>query len=174
MDYVLILPEGAITENRGKFVGSKTVGIWSPHNPDYNGIGWQAGDTLTVVATFNLNPNTPTLPPASEYYGLSCAALNDPTPSGISNIENWLKGQAAGVAGAGITTNTTPDNNTDIFFNAVPYRTNIQLQPSSRGTISNIVYKWTMDYNANYVGVNPLNVELIYGYGDPMLSESLT
>lgn len=31
-----------------------------------------------------------------------------------------------------------------------------------------------MEYNANYVGVNPMDIELIYGYGDQMLSESLT
>jgi hypothetical protein len=173
MDYSLILPQGVITENRGSFVGSQTHGIWSPCNPVAVG-GWKAGDTLIVICTFDLNPNTSDLPDASEYYGLSAAALNNPTANGIQGVINKMKRQSAGIVEGGITQSATPNNNTDIFYNAVSNSESIPLTPSSRGTIQNIVYKWTMDYNANYVNVNPINIELIYGYGDPMLTESLT
>ena len=119
MNYFLTLPKGAITVDRGQFVGSKTVGIWSPFNPLRNN-GWQQGDTLTIVATFNLYPENlaPSFPPASAYFGLSVAALNKSTQAQINRVIRSLSGQSAGVVGQGITTNSTPDNSTDIFYNA--------------------------------------------------------
>ena len=172
MNYFLTLPQGAITVNRGQFVGSHTVGIWSPFNPVHNN-GWQEGDTLTIVATFNLYPENlaPNFPRAFEYVGLSAAALNRPTRERINQVIGQLMRPSRGTVAEGITENSTPNNATDIFYNVVSETETISLQPSSRGTIQNLVYQWKMDYNSNYENVDPMDIELIFGYGDPMDTE---
>lgn len=175
MVYHLTLPKGVITENRGVFVGSKTHGIWSPFAPGSKSApkGWQAGDKLVVTCTFNLYPNTTDLPKAKDYYGLSVAAINNPTPAEVKKVEGNMKRRSAGTTGQGVTTSTTP-NDQSIFYNAVPEKATFALQPASRGIINNIVYHWTMDYNAAYPGVNPTDIEIIFGYGDPMIDEEIT
>lgn len=171
--YTLTLPQGVITENRGQFVGSETHGIWSPVNPKALG-GWKDGDTLTVVCTFNLNPeNTADLPPASSYFGLSAAAINNASSTAgetaINQAKTWLASQRAGIVGAGITTGSA--SSSFLFYNASSETENIPLVPTTRGTITDIVYEWNMTYNANYPNVTVKDIEIIFGYGDPMWDE---
>jgi len=194
--YVLTLPIGQITRNSngtfsGQLFNSKQLeSEWRPISPEHNG-GWKAGDKLIVACGFHtkeiIDPHTSQpypsneQPTPSDFYGLSVDALYNPTPQQIRNAENNLKNQHAGIIGPGITNNTIPNNGTDIFYNAVSDSENVNLQPSSRGTIEDIVYMWTMDFNSSFnpptprgANMNPLEIELIFGYGDPMLAESLT
>ena len=188
-DYTLTLPKGKIQLIDGKFRGqlfkSSQVDAWSPQNPAAAG-GWVSGDSLTVIATFNtgqvIDPSTgqpyAKQPTPSDYYGLSVDALYNPTSGQVTTAENNLKRQAAGVAGPGITTSGTPNNATDIFYNAVSTKGTISLVPSSRGSFD-VVYKWVMTFNPNFnnggtTAIDTTKIELIFGYGDPMLSESMT
>lgn len=171
MRYHLTLPKGQIKLRGNVFVGSNTEGEWSPVNPMKLG-GWKKGDELTVTCTFNTQPEgLPRLPDANEYFGLSVAALNNPTEQEIQNEIRKVKSFSAGQALDGITNSDNPANS--IFYKAKSETVNIPLQPSSRGTIQNIVYDWHMVYTGNE-GLDPNNIELIFGYGDPMDSEERT
>jgi len=192
--YLLQLPIGEIVRNpdgtfRGQiFDSSESEKFWAPQSPEFNG-GWDAGDKLIVTCGFHtaeiIDPSTGQpyplneQPVPSDFYGLSVDGLYDPTAQQLQRAERNLKSQSAGIVGPGITTSATPNNNTDIFYNAQSFSEDVQLQPASRGTIPNIVYMWTMDFNANFNNngagnVNTLEIELLFGYGDPMLVESLT
>lgn len=174
MIYHLLLPKGTITENRGAFVGSETHGIWSPYKPGSKSApkGWQKGDQLIVSCEFNLYPNTTDLPPASAYYGLSVAAINNASVEQQKIVEKEMQRKSAGVVGEGVTESVFPAG--CLFYKAVPLRTSIPLQPASRGTVNNIVYQWSMDYNADYPNVNPTAINIIFGYGDPMWDDEKT
>lgn len=186
--YVLTLPVGQITRNadgtfRGQlFDSQKLESAWSPTSPENNG-GWKAGDKLMVVCGFHTSklkdyPDNEQ-PTPSDFFGLSVDALYDPTQQEIISAENTLKRKSSGIVGSGITVNSTPNNNTDVFYKAISYTENVNLQPASRGTITDIVYMWSMDFNSNFNNngkgnIDTLKMELIFGYGDPMIAESLT
>jgi len=169
MKYTLTLPKGQISFKHNLFVGSTTQGQWAPTNPEQQG-GWANGDILQVSCTFNLNPPISPLPAASDYEGLVVGALNDPTPQQIEALKNQIISTwSGGTVVAGITENSSPGSG-DIFYNAQPQSFTTQLTPSSRGTLTNLVYEWTMAYNGAG-GFDPRNIELVFGYGDPQDSE---
>lgn len=169
MKYTLTLPKGQIHFKHNLFTGSETQGQWSPMNPAENG-GWKSGDVLQVSCTYNLNPNIKKLPPASDYEGLVVGALNNPTKAQITALKNHIIGTfSGGTVVAGITTNSSPGAG-DIFYAAASKTFSAQLNPPSRGELNNLVYEWTMTYNAEG-GFDPMNIELVFGYGDPMDSE---
>lgn len=189
--YILTLPIGKITLGpNGKFNGQvfnsgDLKNAWSPSNPNTNG-GWQQGDKLIVVCGFHtaeiINPETnqpyPTQPTPADFYGLSVAALYNPTKQDIRNAENQLARNQAGTVGTGITENSAPSAS-DLFFNAKSSKEDVWLQPTSRGELKDIVFMWTMDFNSGYVPRNGSEfdtdkVDLIFGYGDPNVGDDWT
>lgn len=186
MNYTLTEPKGQIVFRNNLFHGSQVEGNWSPFNPEQNQ-GWQDGDTLTVTCTFNLYPNGTKGPDfvgpnANQYMGLCVGALNKPTPGQIQNLKSRISGARIGNGKLfdGITTNATPSDN-DIFYAAVSTAlgTSQTLEGndqygSPRGTISgDLIYQWTMQYNASS-NFDPTDIEIIFGYGDPMIDEEKT
>lgn len=172
MHYLVTLPQGSITITRNNtFVGSQTAAAWAPFNPDNAG-GWNDGDTLSVVCTYNLNPGTTPLPPASEYWGLcvgACSASNQAGVTALKSLAYRLPStdQVGALLGTNISVSASP-NPQDIFYGATSATTTIPLKPPSRGTLTNYVYKWTMTYNgSNTVVTSGDDVEIVYGYGDP-------
>lgn len=179
MEYHLTLPQGTISVRNGIFQGSQTNVIWSPCNPNEMG-GWMDGDELNVVCTFNLNPPITPLPGSGEYAGLCVGACSDQDTTGITQLITEAQqiyvpnvGQLLGTSsGQQITTNATPASG-NIFYNAQSTSGDFPLTPSTRGTLSNYIYKWVMFYNgSNTVVPSGSNVEIVFGYGDPMWSES--
>lgn len=171
MVYHLTLEKGAITYKDGIYSGSSPESVWSPFNPSENG-GWQDGDELQVVCTFDLNPNTDPLPPASQYAGLSvgaCNTTNDTKKAKLINKARTLNyGNKGQLLDDAITeSDSASDNN--IFYKATNEKVTIQLQPTSRGILSNYVYKWSMVYNGSNTVANGDQVEIIFGYGDPQV-----
>lgn len=182
MEYTLTLPKGAITKTRnGIYQGSTTEAQWAPFNPNDRlapNKGWQPGDTLSVVCTFNLNPPGVTPPPpAKEYVGLCAGACATDNPSEIAKLikeATRITTPAPGrLVGNGIElkpqTPTAPAA-TSIFYNAVATTQTVVLS-GSRGTLTDYVYKWTMEYNAANTVATGTTVEIVFGYGDPMNSE---
>lgn len=179
MEYHLTLPQGTISVRNGIFKGSQTNVIWSPCNPNEMG-GWMDGDELNVVCTFNLNPPISPLPGAGEYAGLCVGSCSDQDATGIAQLVAEAQqilvpniGQLLGTSsGQQITTNATPAAG-NIFYNAQPTSGDFPLTPSSRGSLSGYIYKWVMYYNgSNTVVPGGSNVEIVFGYGDPMWSET--
>lgn len=172
MKYTLTLPKGQISFKHNLFIGSTTAGQWAPMNPAVNG-GWKNGDILQVSCTYNLNPNIHPLPSASAYEGLVVGALNNATKAQIDALmRRIISTWSGGTVVAGITTNGSPGPG-DIFYAAKAEKFSAPLSPPSRGTLTNLVYEWTMTYNGGG-GYNPNNVELVFGYGDPQESETDT
>jgi len=176
MHYVVTLPQGDITITRNHtFVGSHTSAAWAPFNPDNAG-GWKDGDTLTVVCTFNLNPDISPLPVASDYWGLCVGACSASNQAEITDLENLaymlpFSDRVGALLGSNISSSSSATSQ-DIFFGATSTATTIALSPSSRGTLTNYVYKWVMTYNgSNTVVSSGTDVEIVYGYGDPQHGE---
>jgi C1A family cysteine protease len=138
---------------------------WSPHNPN-DAAGWMNGDTLTITCAFNINAAG--LPDAASYNGLSvgAASIQDPTTvNALLSQAQQLSGTAGQLLGTGIVTGGASD--TTLFYNAqstiIPV---INLQPASRGSLTNFVYQWTMTYNGNNTVVaNERQPVLVFDYG---------
>lgn len=175
MEYHLTLPQGTITLRNHIFTGSETQGSWSPFNPNNLG-GWKDGDTLTVVCTFNLNPDLNPLPSASEYWGLCVGACAATDNSQVQSLLNQARGlssryRTGALLGNYITTETDA-NYSYIFYKATSTAVTVDLQPSSRGTLTNYIFRWDMTYNGNNRVVSSGDdVELVYGYGDPQYGD---
>lgn len=171
MIYNLTLEKGAITLHNGIYTGSSPEAVWSPADPKTLG-GWQDGDQLHVVCTFDLNPDVNPKPNASQYYGLVVGACNDADSATIKQYENvayWSQKQGQ-ILGNHITTANSGSSN-DIFYSAVSESGTFPLTPSSRGTLNNLIYKWVMTYNGSNTVADGDHVELVFGYGDPMHDE---
>ena len=180
MKYTLTLPEGTITYKGGNYHGTATTGHWSPANPDTFG-GLKDKDTVSVVCTFNLNPTMPhnvPMPGYSDYYGLCVGACEKGDTAAITRMEtakyySTKTGQLVqypldGVMQTTTTTNAvaTPEN---IFYNAQSESQPSTVLSNNRGTLPALVYNWTMTYNgSNDICSNGKDVEIVYGYGDPM------
>ncbi len=183
--YTLNLPKGVITYGHGAWRGSSTQGEWSPFNPIDAG-GWKAGDTLTVTVAFNLKPsNLPQneWPPASEYHGAAAIALYNPTTAQIQqavrDLYNGPGWNIKGFVGAGISTSSAePQPGSGVYFyDAQASTLSVGLTPASRGSLDNYIHQWTMKYYNDPTLTNPAegtHIELVFGYGDPMVSEEDT
>lgn len=173
MQYFLTLPKGKITFRNGMYQGSNTEAVWAPCNPNDVG-GWQNGDTLTVNCTFNLNPTNVVPPPSTEYAGLCVGSCNAANTAGvkalISEAQAIFVPNPGKILGSTISTSPTPAPNA-IFYNAKSMTGTFALQPASRGSLNNYIFQWTMTYNANNTIANGTDVEIVFGYGDPMTSE---
>jgi peptidyl-Lys metalloendopeptidase len=176
--YTLTLPEGTISVRNKIFKGSQTEAIWSPCNPNEVG-GWLQGDQLAVICSFNLNPPITPQPSASEYCGLCVGACSDQDTNGIATLISEAQGiyvpnpgQLLGVNSLNqVTTNTTPVAS-NIFYSADMTAGTFPLTPATRGTLSNYIYQWSLTYNGdNTIVPSGSNVEVVFGYGDPMWSE---
>ncbi|MEM7037608.1 MAG: hypothetical protein AAF570_11565 [Bacteroidota bacterium] len=176
MIYHLTLEQGAITLRNGIYTGSSTQSVWSPFNPNDNG-GWQNGDELNVVCTFNLNPHVTPKPPAIDYAGLCVGACNSTNSDEVASLESQARtlprGNKGTLLGNGITTEDSTSS-TAIFYNAKPYTATVQLEPTSRGSLVDYVYKWTMIFNGSNTITNGTNTEIIFGYGDPQTTEVIS
>lgn len=173
MTYNLTLPKGFITFRNGIYQGSNTEAVWSPCNPDDNS-GWQDGDILIITCSLNINPAMTNPPPATQYAGLCAGACNDSDQSTINALISQAKqiyvpspGQ---LLGTGITTSATPQPS-NLFYNAIAIKGTFILTPPSRGTLTNYIYQWTLTYNGNNTIAKGNQVEIVFGYGDPMDSE---
>jgi hypothetical protein len=173
MIYHLTLPKGLITFRHGIYQGSNTQAVWSPCNPTDNG-GWQNGDTLMVSCSFNLNPNIAVPPPSSEYAGLcagSCSGKDQTTINALIAQAQAIYVPTPGqLLGNGITTSATPADS-NLFYNAASVTGTFVLKPAGRGTLPNYIYQWTMTYNGTNTVADGNDVEIVFGYGDPMNSE---
>lgn len=172
MEYSLTLPKGAITKTRkGIYQGSNTEAQWAPFNPNLNG-GWKSGDTLDVICTFNINPPGITPPPAGEYVGLCAGACHINSPIEIAKLIREATSIGSGNPGKLVGNGIVKGAKTDsaIFYNAVATTHTIVL-PNGRGTLTNYVYKWAMTYNDTNTVATGEDVEIVFGYGDPMNSE---
>jgi len=178
MQYTLTLPAGVITVRNGIYKGSNTQAQWAPCNPLQNG-GWKAGDTLLVTCTLNLSPNVNPMPPSTDYAGLcagACAANNQAAVNALTALAVNLPIPNPGqLLGTGITTSATAIPSA-IFYNCIATTGTFVLPapPPNRGTLTNYIYQYSMAYNAGNTitgagGGN--NVEIVFGYGDPMNSE---
>jgi len=177
-NYNLTLQKGAIKVRNGIFTGSSTEAVWSPVNPNENG-GWKDADTVTVVCTFNLNPNISPQPSSNNYAGLCVGACSDQDKTGI----NFLIKQAQGIfvpnpgqlltygAPSTITEDSTPADG-NIFYGAQSTVGTFSLTPSSRGILTNYIYQWQLIYNGSNLVAPNGNVELVFGYGDPQFSDT--
>jgi len=131
-----------------------------------------------VICTFNVNPQqdgNPIYPPASDYNGLVAGATFDKNAAEIAKLKQTAQqipgGTTGQLLGTGISTSPQKSNNA-IFYNAQSKQVTIALSPSSRGTLHNFIYQWTMKYNGDTTTVpNGDHVEILFGYGDPMFSE---
>lgn len=174
--YTLTEPKGQITFRDKKWYGSKVEGHWAPYNPNIVG-GWKDGDTLTVSVTFNVDPTMPPgqpQPPASQYYGLCVAALNEPTEQEIEAVDKKMSGSTGRSGGlfGGITTSAIAGSN--IFYNAKSTPLGASVPVAGGGNLSaTLIFMWTMQYNAKG-GFNAQDIELIFGYGDPMIDNEKT
>lgn len=174
MDYHLTLPKGLITLRNGIYQGSHTEAVWSPFNPIETG-GWQNGDTLAVVCSFNLNPNVSPKPPANQYAGLCAGACNATNQGAVNSLIAQAKSlplaSPGKLLGNGISTATSSPPATALFYKCVATTGTFALQPTSRGTLTNYVYRYVMTYNGSNTVANGNQVEIVFGYGDPMDSE---
>lgn len=173
MVYHLTLEKGAITYRNGIYRGSSTQAVWSPWNPLETG-GWKAGDQLSVVCTFNLNPDVNPKPPAKEYVGLCVGACNSTNSDEVNKLENQARQLPLGTKGALLGSNITKSDSpgdSAIFYKAGPTAITIQLEPTSRGQLENYIYKWVMNYNAANTVASGKEVEIVFGYGDPQHTE---
>ncbi len=190
LHYSLTLPQGEITlvgaeagivrGVRGNmYRGSTTIAVWSPAHPIDLG-GFKDGDELVVRATFNLNPTTMSAdlrPPAINYVGLSVGACHSTDRAAVEGLEHKAKNLALGNVGhllGGISTSQERSNDA-IFYKAESYVIpEMQLDPPSRGKLINYVHKWKMIFNShNTIDPSGKEVELVFGYGDPMFSEDI-
>jgi len=173
MKYHLTLPKGAITLRNGIYRGSSTEAVWSPYNPIETG-GWEPGDQLEVICTFNLNPDVNPKPPAREYAGLCVGACNSTNQTAVQALESQARSLGLGnkgqLLGTHISTADTAQDS-DIFYKSGPTAVTIQLQPTSRGVLENYIYKWNLHYNGGNTVAPGNEVEIVFGYGDPQFSE---
>jgi C1A family cysteine protease len=138
---------------------------WSPHNPNENA-GWLDGDKLVITCSFNTTATGN--PPATAYNGLSIGAACNQDQTNLNALLTQvqsLSGTTGQLAGTGITNGAAGD--AAIFYNAqsaiIP---SIPLKPSSRGSLTNFIYQWTMTYNGNNTVVNnETQAALVFGYG---------
>lgn len=140
---------------------------WSPNNPNEQA-GWFDGDTLEIVGTFDLNPNVDPLPNANEYVGLCLGATNNNDTTAMDDLLAKASSLPTGTTGSLLGTGITSGAKTDatVFYNATSkVLPSLQLSPSSRGTLENLVYKWNMTYNGTNTVVNTnREVALVFGY----------
>lgn len=212
-DYILSLDKGVITMTDGPIVGgvrghmyqgSTAAGSWSPYNPKNNpdamgGPGFKHGDTLTVHADFNFDPENISLadrPPATQYVGLSvgaCHAENHDKVEELRRIAHSLPLQNSGHLLGGIFPSNKdaeheyevgvfgqtqeefdghPNNYIFVTATASRYPT-LPLTPAARGSIpEKTVYQWRMVFNENnIIDSTGQHIELVFGYGDPMFEE---
>ena len=99
MKYHLTLPKGAITLRNYIYQGSQTHMRWFPENPLKQG-GWKDGDILTVICSFNLNPDIYPLPNSTEYVGLSAGACNSEDAAAVQALINEAKSLPFGSKGS--------------------------------------------------------------------------
>lgn len=177
MQYTLTLPAGTITLTRdGIFKGSNTTASWSPCNPlDSSAGGWVDGDTLVVTCSLNINPQgLSKLPPSTEYVGLCAGACNATDTTTVNRLIADAKGiitpNPGKLIGNGISTSSSRST-TSIFYNCTQLTESFILKPSSRGTLNNYVYQYSMTYNGQNTVAPANQVEIVFGYGDPMNSE---
>lgn len=178
MHYHLTLPMGSIKVRNHLFYGSQTIGQWSPFPPDVAG-GLQDGDTLTVVCTFNLNPDISPQPPAHEYVGLcvgACAKSNPAAATALltqaQRITLGTPASKGSLLGTTISTASSRPSASFMFYAAQGSVMPAVTLGNNRGTLSQYIYRWTMTYNGqNTVAQNGDDVEIVYGYGDPQSGE---
>ena len=145
---------------------------------------------MTVTCTFNPYPGIAAGtskddfvgPAASEYMGVCVGALNNPTAAEIASLKSQIAGSYVGNGKlfAGVTANATASAS-DIFYGAtstsLPSALALKGKTESgvsRGSLpAGLIYSWTMTYNGAG-GFNGTDVELIFGYGDPMVDEEKT
>lgn len=172
MHYTLTLQKGTITLRNNIYSGSDTEAVWTPFNPIENG-GWQDGDQLIVLATFNLNPqNVNPMPPSYDYVGLSAGACSSSDQSAIDSLRRAASSQPLRSTGAllGGITESTQRSDSCIFYQATSESFTVTLS-NNRGTLTNYKYKWTMVYNGDNTVSTGSETELVFGYGDPMINE---
>ena len=179
--YHLTLPKGTITKSHGEmYHGSHTTAVWAPYNPLTVG-GWKKGDTVEIMCTFNLEPDNldkKDWPPAKNYNGLCVGACMASDKAAVTQLIASAKRLALGNKGQLIGSHITKANKksyNDIFYNAqLTILPNIELNPSNRGTLTGLVYEWTLTYNDEQDVASPKDIELVFGYGDPMAAEVMT
>lgn len=136
---------------------------WSPYNPNTYA-GWYNGDKLTIQASFNLNPAS--MPDASQYNGLIVGATSITNTTQIASLQSQIAALTgnSGKLLSGITSGAASVSN--LFYNATSTTITLPLSPSSRGTLSNYVYQYTMTYNGNNTVVNTENqAVIVFGCG---------
>jgi hypothetical protein len=175
MRYQLTLPKGAIKRRGTVYIGSHTDMIWSPVNPEDNG-GWKNGDILSVTCSFNLNPDVNPKPPSYDYGGLCAGACNSGDSSAVAALIRAAKNLPLRTTGvllnSGMTTNTTPASD-NIFYGATYEAATFHLErtyPNNK-TLVNYKYHWEMIFNGANTVADGENVEIVFGYGDPMESD---
>jgi hypothetical protein len=170
MIYSLTVAKGAITFTECICIASSINAIWSPCNPVDNG-GWQKGDTLIVTCFFNLNPLLGVPPPSTEYGGLYVGACSYLNQNAIQELIVQAKSTCVPnhgqLLGTGITINEIPIAS-NLFYDAKPVRGTFLLNPAARGKLNNYIYQWIMKYNECNNITDGGNVEIVFGYGDPM------
>lgn len=143
---------------------------WSPHDPNEYA-GWLDGDQLIINCSFNTNPSGPNpLPPASDYNGLSLGAGCNADQAGINALLSQiqgLSGTTGQLIGSGITSSPNNTSGAVIFYNAQSaVIQSIQLQPDTRGTLTDFIYQWKMIYNGkNTIVNNERQAAIVFGYG---------
>ena len=174
--YHLTLPKGLITFRNGIYRGSHTEAVWSPANPKDLG-GWQDGDTLIVTCSFNLNPEIPSPPPHTDYVGLCAGACNSTNTSEVNSLIRTARSlgfpNPGELVGNGISTSSSRSASA-IFYKCTSKIGTFPLQPPSRGTLTNYVYQYEMLYNGQNTVASGTEVEVVFGYGDPMDSEEIS
>lgn len=172
--YHLTLDKAAITYKDGIYTGAAPEAVWSPFDPNQSS-GWQDGDQLVVVCTFDLTPDTTPLPAAKYYAGLAVGACSAGSSNVIQGLINQARSLGYGNKGQLLGDNVTRSDtatNGEIFYDATPEKVTVALTPSSRGTLTNYKYKWTMTYNGNNNIVSGGDdVEIVFGYGDPHVGD---
>ncbi len=171
--YHLTLDKAAITYKNGIYTGKAPKTFWSPINPDSSSDGWQDGDKLSIVCTFNLNPDVTPQPGANDYEGLSvgaCKAGSDDDPKLIELAKSLVLpnvGQILTLDANKPTIVTEADNppDTAIFYNAIKSTYTYTLNNGDK--LKNYIYKWVMTYNGKNIVTTGTNVEIVFAYGDP-------
>ncbi len=179
--YHLTLDKAAITYKNGIYTGKDPQSTWSPINPDKETAdGWQNGDILSVVCTFDLNPvvknelgQIEPQPGANEYSGLCVGACMAGTDD-VSKLINKARGLALPNVGQILTldaskptiiTDAVKPPNTAIFYNAIKSTYTYTLNKVNNITkkhekLNNYIYKWELTYNGNNTVVKATKVKV--------------